>query len=201
VRLAPFAIGMMLGAANSHRMVRRFGTNKVVASGLLLVAATLGSLSFWGIDTSYWLILITIIMLSFGMANTMAPSTDAVMGAVPLAKAGVGSAMNDTTRMVGGALGVAIIGSILNSLYSADMTSVVANLPPGPAGAAHDSVGAAVNISANIGGPQGQALAVAARNGFVDAMGTAFIVAACVALFASIMVLKFMPPGHLGKQE
>ena len=201
LRIAPFALGMMIGAANSHRMVRKFGTNKVVAAGMLVVSATLVSLMFWDVATSYWIILITFIVLAFGMANTMAPSTDAVMGAVPLAKAGVGSAMNDTTRMVGGALGVAIIGSILNSLYSSAMAPIVAPMPPEAAAAAQDSVGAAVNIGTAFGGPQGEALVAAARLEFVDAMGYSFLAAASLAFIGALLVLKFMPPGHLGQQK
>ncbi len=201
LRIAPFALGMMVGAANSHRMVRKFGTNRVVASGMLVLAVILVSLMFWDVGTSYWVVLITFIVMAFGMANTMAPSTDAVMGAVPLAKAGVGSAMNDTTRMVGGALGVAVIGSILNTLYSSAMASIVAPMPPEAAAAARDSVGAAVNIGEAFGGPRGEALAAAARSEFVDAMGYAFLAGAVLALVGAILVLRFMPPGHLGKQE
>jgi len=201
VRLTPFAFGMLVGAANSHRMVRMFGTNKVVAAGVTVVAVMLFSVSRWGIDTAYWIIGATIVIQSFGMANTMAPSTDAVMGAVPLAKAGVGSATNDTTRMVGGALGVAIFGSILNTLYSSDMAVVADRLPPQAADAAKDSVGAAVQIGAMAGGPQGEALATFARQTFVDAMGTAFLIAAGVALLTALVVLLAMPAGHLGRQE
>jgi len=201
VRISPFAIGMMLGAANSHRLVRRLGTNKVVAAGLFLLALTLASFALWDVDTSYPVILVSIILMSFGMANTMAPSTDAVMGAVPLAKAGVGSAMNDTTRMVGGALGVAILGSILNSIYSSGMAAAIAGLPPQAAGAAGDSAGAALQVGGSLGGPQGEALISAARSEFVGAMGYAFIAAAAVALIGSLLVLKFMPAGHLGTQK
>lgn len=201
IRIAPFAIGMMLGAANSHRVVRKLGTNKVVAGGLLLLAVMLASFALWEVDTSYWVILVSVFLMSFGMANVMAPSTDAVMGAVPLAKAGVGSAMNDTTRMVGGALGVAIIGSILNSIYIANMATATAQLPPDAAAAAQDSIGAAIAIGTRIGGPQGEALISVARAEFVNAMSYAFLAAAAVALLGSLLVLKFMPAGHLGSQE
>jgi EmrB/QacA subfamily drug resistance transporter len=201
VRISPFAVGMMVGAANSHRLVRKFGTNKVVSGGMILLAAMLASFALWDIGTAYLVILGSIVLMSFGMANTMAPSTDAVMGAVPLAKAGVGSAMNDTTRMVGGALGVAIIGSILNSIYSSNMANAIAQLPPDAAEAAKDSVGAAIAIGSTFGGPRGEALAAAARQEFVDAMGIAFIAAAAVAFVGALAVLKFMPAGHLGSQQ
>jgi Na+/melibiose symporter-like transporter len=201
IRISPFAIGMMVGAANSHRLVRKLGTNKVVAGGMILLALMLASFSLWDVATSYWVILVSLILMSFGMANAMAPSTDAVMGAVPLAKAGVGSAMNDTTRMVGGALGVAIIGSIMNSIYTSNMATITAALPSQAAEAARDSVGAAIAVGDKIGGPQGEALVSSARAEFVNAMGYAFIAAAGVALVGSMLVLKFMPPEHLGSQE
>lgn len=201
IRISPFAIGMMVGAANSHRLVRRLGTNKVVAGGMALLAVMLASFAFWDVGTSYWVIIASLVLMSFGMANTMAPSTDAVMGAVPLAKAGVGSAMNDTTRMVGGALGVAIVGSVLNSIYSSHMVAATAALPPAAGDAARDSIGAAIRIGGTVGGPPGEALVVAARTEFVNAMGYAFITAAAVAIIGAALVLKFMPAGHLGSQE
>lgn len=200
IRITPFAFGMMLGAANSHRFVRRFGTNKVMAAGLTIMAVSQASLMFWTPETPYWIIGVSIAISSFGVSNTMAPATDAVMGAVPLAKAGVGSAMNDTTRMVGGALGVAILGSILNSLYSSHMATAAAGLPVQAAAAARDSVGAAIHVSAQLG-PQGAALADAARHAFTDSMGNAFTVAAGVALIGAAFVLKFMPARHRGGQE
>ena len=198
IRIMPFALGMMVGAANSYRLVAKLGTNRVAAMGLIILAIMSASFAFWEVDTPYWVIGISIVLMSFGVSNTMAPSTDAVMGAVPLAKAGVGSAMNDTTRQVGGAFGVAILGSILNTLYSANMADQIVNLPAQAAGPAQDSVGAAVSIGAQLGDPQGQALIDAARSSFVGGMHAAFLVAAGVALFAAIMVYRFMPPRHLG---
>ena len=201
IRIMPFALGMMVGAANSYRLVARFGTNRVAAMGLTILALMSASLSLWGADTPYWIIGISIVIMSFGVSNTMAPSTDAVMGAVPLAKAGVGSAMNDTTRQVGGAFGVAILGSILNTIYTSNMAESVKGLPPEAAGPAQDSVGAAVNIATRIGGPQGEALANAARDSFVGGMHTAFLLAAGVALLAAVLVYRFMPAKHLGGKD
>ena len=100
--------------------------------------------------------------------------------------------MNDTTRMVGGALGVAVIGSVLSSSYSDAMGSAVSNLPARAALAASDSVGAALNIAGRIG-PQGSALAQAARTSFVESMGDAVIVAAGVALLGAAVALIFLP--------
>jgi len=127
----------------------------------------------------------------------MAPSTDAVMGAIPEANAGVGSAMNDVTRQVAGALGVAIIGSVTNAVFTDRMSGAVAALPPDLASAASDSVGAATNIGARLGGQAGDILALAARESYMDAFGLAALVGAALAIAGAIVTLRFMPPHHL----
>jgi hypothetical protein len=115
------------------------------------------------------------------------------MGAVPEAKAGVGSAMNDTTRQVGGALGVAILGSLVNAAYSSTMAGPASTLPAPAADAARNSVGAATQIAAQVGGPAGGALQTAAAGAFVDALGVATLVAAAVSFAGALLVLRFMP--------
>lgn len=193
LRLTPLAFGMMIGAANSHRLVAELGTKLVIAGGLTVLAVTLAALSLLSADTPYWLLAAGIVALAVGMANTMAPATDAVMGAVPEANAGVGSAMNDTTRQVGGALGVAILGSVVNAAYSSAMQAPTAALPAGPGEAAQNSVGAATTIAAQLGGPAGAALREAAAAAFVDALGLAMLVAAAVSFAGALLVLRFMP--------
>jgi hypothetical protein len=116
---------------------------------------------------------------------------------VPEAKAGVGSAMNDLFRQLGGALAVAVIGSAINTVYREEVAGAVASLPHLPAeasAAAGDSVGAAVAIGSQLGGPGGEALASAARTGFVDALGVAAVLAAAVALVTAAFVARAMPP-------
>jgi EmrB/QacA subfamily drug resistance transporter len=193
VRTAPISLGVAIGASRSHFFVRRFGTKRVVAAGMLFLGLALVAVSTWDTTTSYWVIGGTLVVMTFFMGNVMAPATDSVMGAVPAAKAGVGSAMNDVTRQVGGALGVAIIGSVLNAGYADRMASVVASLPPQAAGPAGDSVGAAVQIAAKLPAGAGDALAAAARQAFVDSMGSAFLVGAAIALVGVVLVLRFLP--------
>jgi hypothetical protein len=119
------------------------------------------------------------------------------MGAVPEAKAGIGSAMNDLVRQMGGALGVAVIGSIMNTVYRGEMADVVAALPlpTAAAQAAGDSVGAATTIAAQLGAA-GAALGDAARLAWVDALGVAGPVAASIAVLSAIVVARFMPARH-----
>ena len=97
-----------------------------------------------------------------------------------------------------GAFGIAIIGSILNSIYTSNMAGNVAGLPPGAADAARNSVGAALQVSHQIGGPAGEALAASARNTFTDAMGWGFLAAAIIAFLGAVAILKYMPARHLG---
>ncbi len=201
LRMVPVALGMAAGAGLSHRLVARLGTNRVVAPGMVVLGAVLISISFWDPHTEYWVIGLTFFCMAFGMGNVMAPSTDAVMGAVPEANAGVASAMNDVTRQVAGAFGVAVIGSVMNTVYSGRMEDVVTRLPAEAATAARDSVGAASRIATMLPGEIGTRLAEAAGAAFSDALGVAVLVAAGVALSGSVFIVKFMPPRHLPNDE
>lgn len=197
LRTAPIALGIMFASTNSHRMVRRFGSKKVIAGGLLIVAGVTSVIIGYTPDTPYWVILIVMIATTQGLGNIMAPSTEAIMGAVPPAKAGVGSAMNDVTRQVAGAMGIAVIGSAMYSFYSHKMADAVANLAPNVADAARDSVGAAYAIAARLPPEEGEALRQAARSAFTDAWGLATFIASGVAFAGALLVLKFLPAQHL----
>src|SRR5206468_5874847 len=191
--MVALAVGIPFGARISLRATEHVGTRRVVAGALVGVALVLLTLTQWTPTTDPLVVSVTLFALAVCMANVMAPSTGSVMSAVPAAKAGVGSAMNDLLRQLGGALGIAIIGSVMNTVYRDRMTDAVAGLPPAAAAAAHDSVGAAVTIGNQIGGPAGQALAGVARAGFVDALGAAAVLAAGVALLTAVFVARVMP--------
>jgi EmrB/QacA subfamily drug resistance transporter len=191
--MVTLAIGIPVGARISLAAVAHAGTRRVMAGGLVWVAMILLTMTQWSPATETWVVSLTLFFLAVGLANVMAPGTGTVMSAVPEAKAGVGSAMNDLLRQLGGALGVAVIGSIMNTVYRDRMTDVVAPLPGPAADAARDSVGAAVAIAGQIGGAAGDALAAVARLAFVDAFGLAALVAAGVALSTSVFVARAMP--------
>ena len=199
LRTAPIALGMVLGASTAPRLVERFGTTRVVTFGLLVLAGVLTAFTTFEIDTEYWIVGVTIVGLSYGMGNVMAPSTDAVMGAVPVAKAGVASATNDVTRQVAGAIGVAVVGSAFNSGYAANMVSAVAGLPPEAAAAASNSIGATQRMAANLPPEAAGALLRAAQQAFVDAMGSAILFAVAIALIGAVLVALFMPAQHLAE--
>jgi hypothetical protein len=135
------------------------------------------------------------IVMALGMGLTMAPATESIMGSLPRAKAGVGSAINDTTRQVGGALGVAVLGSLLSSHYGPAMSDALSGVPlPADAVAvATDRVSGAIQVAQQVGGSAGDLIATAARNAFVDGMGIAVLVGAAVAFVGAVSVFLFLP--------
>jgi EmrB/QacA subfamily drug resistance transporter len=197
IRVMPVAT-MVVAAPLSARLTERFGTKRVVASGLLIVAGAMAVLATIDTGSGYGHVALALSLLGIGMGTAMAPATDSVMGSLPLAKAGVGSAMNDTTRQVGGALGVAILGSILASTYSSTMEPVVGALPPEAAAAASDSIGGALGVAAAVG-EAAAPLVEAAKAAFIDGMGLAIWVAAGVALAGAILTWLYLPARPLEK--
>jgi EmrB/QacA subfamily drug resistance transporter len=185
VRLMPVAIGLVLGSGLSARLVTVAGTKRVVAAGLALVAAGLALLAGADVASGYGLIAAVLGVLGLGMGLTMAPATESVMNAVPLDKASVGSAINDATRTTGGALGVAVLGSLVSSGYRAGMD--------GASDVARESLAGALAVAQQVGGAPGQQLAATAQQAFVDGMHTAVIVAAAVAAAGSLLVLLALP--------
>jgi EmrB/QacA subfamily drug resistance transporter len=184
LRLMPVAVGLIAGSGLSARLVPAAGTKRVVAAGLTLVAVGLLMLAGAGIDTGYGLIAAVLAVLGLGMGLTMAPATESVMNSVPLAKASVGSAINDATRTTGGALGVAVLGSLVSSGYRAGMD--------GANDVARESLGGALAVAQRMGAP-GEGLAATAQQAFVDGMHTAVLVGAVVAALGSVFVLLALP--------
>ena len=197
VRIIPFAVVMMALAPQSAKLAERFGTKLVVATGLLTVATGLAVITQVEPSAGYTPVFFAFVIMATGMALTMAPATESIMGSLPRDKAGVGSAVNDTTRQVGGALGVAIIGSVYSSVFAGSMLSSLKasglSLPSDVVAQVSDSVGAALGTAKAVGGPQGQALADAARSAFVDGMHRGVIVGAAIALIGALVALFFLP--------
>jgi hypothetical protein len=199
VRILPVA-ALIVAAPLAARLAEGIGSKLVVAAGLLVVAGALWLLSTVQLGDGYGLVAAAQALLGTGMGLTMAPATESIMGALPLAKAGVGSATNDTTRQVGGALGVAVLGSLLAASYGAAIQPTLRGAPPPLAQAAGDSIGAAATIAAQLG-PHGQGLLEAARSAFLQGMGDAVQVGAGVAALAALLVLLFLPAWARGKPE
>ncbi len=210
VRLIPVAVVLMVAAPLSSVLVARFGTKVIVSLGLLIVGGALLLMSRATITSGYGLVAIVLVVLGLGMGIAMAPATDSIMGSLPLGKAGVGSAVNDTTREIGGALGVAVLGSLTASAYSSHLSDsklVNAVARSGPQGAV-----AANAVKASIGGasvvtaqlaklesagsvPAGttKALTAVTNQAFIYAMDHAVVVGAVVALFGALVAMVFLP--------
>ncbi len=196
--LVPVAVVLMIVAPLSARLVARIGTKLVVTIGLLLVAAALLLFSRVSVDSGYPLVAAVLVIIAAGMGLAIAPATDSIMGSVPREKAGVGSAMNDTTREIGGALGVAIMGSLTAAAYT---STIVANkqfvaleqASPAAANAVKESVGNAAIAATKFPASVADAITSAANAAFVDALGQTVVIAAIVAFLGAAVAFLFLP--------
>jgi EmrB/QacA subfamily drug resistance transporter len=198
VHLLPVATAVGIGSVLGTKLAVRFSTKLVVAAGLVMMAAFYAWVAGSSAQTSYGTIAIQMVIFGTGMGFTSAPATEAIMGVVPAAKAGVGSAVNDATRLLGGTLGVAIIGSVYASLYSSRLDSLLPSaLPARLAHVAHQSAGAALTVAgdaAHAGRPAlAQALHHAASSAFFHGFSAANLLAAGVAAAGAVMALALLP--------
>jgi DHA2 family multidrug resistance protein-like MFS transporter len=149
----PFAVGQLLAAPRSAAMVKRFGYRAVMTVGLVLVAVAMLALARVPIDAPLWGLILVFFIFGLGMGNVIAPGSTVLQNVLPLARAGAGSAVQNTVRQVAGALGVAVIGTILANQYAANLSTVIdkvpAQFPPAAKDAALQSVVAASAILDN----------------------------------------------------
>ncbi len=176
-------------------MVERVGTKLVVGGGLLIASIGLVAMSRVPPSDGYNHLLLAMILMTMGMGLVMAPATESIMGSLPPSKAGVGSAMNDTTRQMGGALGVAILGSIAATSYRPGIADKLSSLHLSSAdiSAAKDSVGGAMDLAKSLPASVGSVVATAAKLQFVSGMHTALVIGAGVVLIAAIIVFVYLP--------
>jgi EmrB/QacA subfamily drug resistance transporter len=194
--MAPLAAGLVVGATSSIKLVGRFGTTRIVMAGLLGLGNLLVCALMWSYDMPYWPLGLWFFFGALSMGWVMGPSTDSVMGSVPAEKSGVASAMNDVTRQVGGSLGVAIIGSLISSLYGSRISESVSSLPHAAQVAAEDSVGKAHSIAATLPASEAARIAHAASVAYTEALGIGFAIAAVGAIAAGVAVWRWLPPRH-----
>jgi EmrB/QacA subfamily drug resistance transporter len=198
VRLLPVATLTGVTSVLGTGLAVRSGTKLVVTGGLVALAAGLAWTSSASATTSYLTIAGQMVLIGSGIGLTSAPATESIMGAVPKAKAGVGSAINDATRILGATLGVAVIGSIYASLYASRLTSGIGvHLPAGAADAAERSVGGALGaadqLAAGGRGDIAAALEDTTSAAFFHGFEVACLVAAAVAIVGSVAALVLIP--------
>jgi EmrB/QacA subfamily drug resistance transporter len=209
VHLLPVAVSVAVGSVIGTRLAVRAGTNLVVAIGLLAITA----FYLWvavviTAHTAYGVIAAQMVLYGVGMGFTSAPATESIMGAVSIHKAGVGSAVNDSTRLLGGTLGVAVIGSLYASLYGSKLTAgLPARLPPDLSALAHQSVGAAIAVSNRLSAVGlthlGAGVHRAAFDAFLHGISVGCLVAGGVAVLGAVVATAFLPaqPPSVGAPE
>jgi EmrB/QacA subfamily drug resistance transporter len=186
--LVPMAVMMVVAAPNSASLAERYGRNRVIATGLLSISAGMVVMATLSATSSYLHVAVALLLFGIGLGLATAPATGAIMESMPLGKAGVGSAVNDTTREVGGSLGVAALGSLLATGYRHHLASHLTGVPRPVADAARRSLGSALGVARGVPG-----LAVAARHAFVDGMFVVFLAAAGLAIATAAAVSVGMP--------
>jgi Na+/melibiose symporter-like transporter len=182
----------MIFAPRARLVVERFGSRAVCTAGMLLVAVGLSAFALFDATTPIWVMCLVFFVQGTGMAHVMPPVTVAVMQALPREKAGSGSAINNTFRQVGGALGIAVLGSVLSTVYRGDIEGHLGMVPAAARDAAGESIEATLGIAEKLG-PAGAPLVGAANDAFVSAMHVTALGSACVALIGALVVGIFLP--------
>ena len=201
VRTLPVAFSIALASVFAPRLVHGLGTTRVVRTGLGLLAASFVWIAFRvDVDTAYLEIVGMMLVMGVGLGLTTAPATESIMGSLPPDKAGVGSAVNDTTRELGGTLGVAVVGSVFSSIYVGALDSangVFGQLPPEAQAATRESVGAAGVVAERVaevaGANAAQAYLAQVSDAFLSGLQVGTLVAAGVAFAGAIFAARFLP--------
>ncbi|NVK78517.1 MFS transporter [Streptomyces morookaense] len=193
--LLPLAAAQMFFAPRARLMVEKFGAKAVCAVGMLLVAATTAGFLLLEKNTPIWVLEILFFTQGTAMAHIMPPATVSIMQSLPREKAGSGSAVNNTFRQIGGALGVAVLGSLLSTTYRdgiSDKLAAVPGLPESARHAAGESIEATLGLAEKLG-PAGKALVGPADDAFIHAMHVTVIGSTAVALLGALVVALFLP--------
>jgi EmrB/QacA subfamily drug resistance transporter len=193
--MLPMPLTLIPLARNAPHIADRFGTNRVTALGLSVSATGLLAMSFLTVDFTYWHFAGALVLFAAGMGLAGTPATSAITGSLPRDKQGVASAMNDVSRELGSALGIAVLGSALSAGYRDGLDSAVAGLPPAVAEKVQSSIAFTEAGAEQLSrmGPAGDQLIAAAQQSFVDAIGLAFLIAAGTLALAALVVAVRAP--------
>jgi hypothetical protein len=203
VALVPAAVGMILGTGVGAHMAAQLGGRIAVVTGTLFAAGGVAVQAALIDGTSYVPTGVGLVLFGLGAGIAMPAATELIMATLPPARAGVGSAVNDTVRELGGALGVAVIGSVAASTYASNLHGELAHIPglsEGLRAAVTDNVGAAIGASHQLGA-NGTEVAALARDAFVGSMSGSLWVAVGLAASAAVIAFVHLPkhaPAHGG---
>ncbi|MBV9795019.1 MAG: MFS transporter [Actinobacteria bacterium] len=188
----PFAVGQLLASPRSAALVRRYGAKLAGTGGMLVMAVALAGYVLLGTTSPVWLLGLLFFIQGAGIGVAMPAATSAVMDVLPREKAGAGSALTNTSRQVGVALGTAVLGSILAQAYHTSLSPTLGQLPATARGAAGSSIEATQAVAARLGSA-GHFLLGPANDAFVSAMHVTTLVAAAISLAGALVVLRWMP--------
>jgi hypothetical protein len=195
LRIAPIAAVLLVVAPLSSVLVRFVGTKPVVFAGMVLIAIGFGLLAHVTVRSTYLDVLPAFFLIGTGTGLAFAPCTESVMGSLPIDQAGVGAATNSAALQIGGALGVGVLGSLLNSRYQDQMAPLLAHntIPAAVQDLIVGSLGGALAVADHVGGRLGAELATFARHGFVSGLDLAVTVGAVVVGISAVVVAAFLP--------
>lgn len=196
--LAPLAVPVMVLGATMHLYLPKVGLRTAVSAGLVFLAAGLFWMRYLQADSAYLDLVPPFLITAVGIGLCVAPTTSAIMNAVPTDKQGVASAVNDTTREVGAAIGIAVAGSVLAAEYGSALAPALAAFPEQVRAAASESLANALAVAGQLG-PQGSTLAEAAKSAFMDSMDLSLLVLSIVLAIAAV-VTAVWAPGRDGEQ-
>jgi MFS family permease len=188
----PFAVGQMLAAPRSAGMVRKYGAKAVGGAGMFVMTVAIAGYALLGTTTPIWVLGVLFAIQGIGSGAVMPSATSAVMDVLPRERAGAGSALTNTSRQVGVALGVAVLGSILAESYRSKLQPALSALPAGARNAASQSI-AATQATAQHLGAQGHSLLGPADSAFASAMHITTLIAAAMMLAGTLVILRWMP--------
>ncbi|MFF4897219.1 MFS transporter [Streptomyces sp. NPDC001068] len=202
--LLPLAVAQLIFAPRARLVVDRIGNKATTTAGLVLIAAMLGMFATFEADTPIWILEVVFFLMGTGMAHIMTPTSVVIMQALPREKAGSASALSNTFRQVGGALGIAVLGSVLSTSYRDGIEDKLGALPPGLRDTAGESIEATLGVAQKLGA-QGKALVDPANDAFLHAMHTTALCGVGVALLGAVVTALFLPgkppAGQQGERE
>jgi len=190
--MLPLAAAQLIFAPRARLVVDRFGNKATTTGGMLIIAAMLAAFATLEADTPIWILEIIFFLMGTGMAHIMTPTSVVIMQALPREKAGSASALSNTFRQVGGALGIAVLGSVLSAAYRSGIEDKLTLLPPAARHTAGESIEATLGVAARMGA-RGEALIAPAHDAFLHAMHITALCGAGVAVLGAVVVALFLP--------
>ncbi|MFI8227999.1 MFS transporter [Streptomyces sp. NPDC085900] len=198
--MLPLAAAQMIFAPRARLVVDRFGHKATTGGGLVLLAGMLAAFAGFEADTPIWVLEVVFFLMGTGMAHVMTPTSVVIMQALPREKAGSASALSNTFRQVGGALGIAVLGSVLSTAYRNGIEGHLSLLPAGLRDAAGESIESTLGVAAKLG-PRGKGLVGPANDAFLHAMHVTALCGTVVALLGALVVFLFLPGKPPARQE